>query len=167
VKKKNKKKKKNQSFCFGFHRIFACASFDLQEALSIGQYADVIVLALGIDKTIEHEGQDRTDTALPGLQEPFAQMVLALGKPVVLVLTNGGALAIDNLIDRPNAIVEAFNPCFGAYGLAHALFGFTNKWGKMPYTMYPHDYIQSQVRADHLTLHQRICFKLVFFFRFS
>ncbi len=68
---------------------------------------------LGNDRTQEHETLDRTDTALPGLQEPFAMQVFALGKPVVMVLTNGGALAIDNLMSQPNAIVEAFNPGVG------------------------------------------------------
>ena len=39
--------------------------------------------------------------------------VIALGIPVVLVLTNGGPLAIDQLIAGADAIVEAFNPGFG------------------------------------------------------
>jgi hypothetical protein len=117
-----------------------------QEALDLAQYAEIIVLVLGIDKTIEYEGVDRLDTALPGLQEPFAELVFSLGKPVVIVLINGGALAIDNLIDKSQAIVEAFNPSVnGAFPLAHSLFGYSNKWGKMPFTMYPHDYIKQQV----------------------
>jgi hypothetical protein len=41
-----------------------------------------VVLALGIDKSIEHEGIDRVDTSLPGLQESFAlQVLIALGCP--------------------------------------------------------------------------------------
>jgi hypothetical protein len=114
--------------------------------LDLVQYADIVVLVLGIDKTVEHEAVDRTDTALPGMQEPFARIVMSLGKPVVIILVNGGALAIDTLISDSNAIVEAFNPCLhGANAIASTLFGFSNKWGKMPYTMYPHDYIKQQV----------------------
>jgi hypothetical protein len=58
-------------------------------ALQLGKVADVIVLCLGTDKSVEHEGIDRRDILLPGLQASFAMQVLALGKPVVLVLTNG------------------------------------------------------------------------------
>jgi len=53
-----------------------------------------------------------------------------------MVLTNGGALAIDNLMTQPSAIVEAFNPGVrGALPLARALFGRENRWGKLPITM--------------------------------
>ena len=104
-------------------------------ALTAAKAADVIILALGLDKSIEHEGSDRPNTLLPGLQEEFAAKVYALGKPVVLVLTNGGPLSIDNLVDGAAAIVEAFNPAIGAPMLAKTLFGDANKWGKMPYTV--------------------------------
>ncbi len=109
---------------------------DIPAALAAAAAADIIVLVLGNDRTQEHETLDRVDTALPGLQEPFALNVLALNKPVVMVLTNGGALAIDNLVALPAAIVEAFNPGVGgAVPLAHSLFGLQNRWGKMPVTM--------------------------------
>eukprot|EP01043_Picozoa_sp_COSAG02_P001070 COSAG02_NODE_22_length_53020_cov_16.223125_7_plen_341_part_00 len=125
----------------------------IPHALRLVRAADVVVLALGIDKSIEHEGIDRPDievrcspvtllvashtfsnllntrhNQLPGLQEQFAKAVLALHKPTVLVLTNGGPLAVDELVDDADAIVEAFNPGFGARQLAEALFGVTNSW---------------------------------------
>ena len=59
-------------------------------ALALAKAADVVVLAMGIDKSVEREGIDRHDLRLPGLQESFALQVLALGKPTCLVLTNGG-----------------------------------------------------------------------------
>ena len=102
------------------------------------------VLVLGIDKSIEREGTDRLDTALPALQEKFAHQILALNKPTVLVLTNGGALAIDSLAAAripsagtgpskqvPYAIVEAFNPAaYGGKAIGGSLFGkpWANKW---------------------------------------
>jgi hypothetical protein len=131
-------------------------------ALALAADADVVILALGIDKTIEHEGTDRTDTRLPGLQEAFAHQVLALGKRTVLVLTNGGQLAIDSFLSPsgsqalptgvplPAAIVEAFNPSLtGARGIALHLFGDINRWGKLPYTLYPYDYINQQPMANY------------------
>lgn len=103
-------------------------SSGIEAALKLAKMADVVVLALGIDKTVEHEGIDRKSIELPGLQASFAKAVFALGKATVLVLTNGGPLAIDDLIDGADAIVEAFNPAFGAKQLAEALFGVTNSW---------------------------------------
>ena len=125
----------------------------ISAALALARAAKQVVLVLGIDKTVEHEGRDRTDTALPGLQEDFARQVLALGKPTVLVLVNGGALAIDGLMSRkeaaPYAIVEAFNPNVGgAACLASSLFGRENRWGKLPVTMYPHSFIGQKEMAD-------------------
>lgn len=119
-------------------------------ALELARASEVIVLVLGIDHTIEHEGIDRLDTRLPGQQELLAAKVLALGKPVVLVLCNGGALAIDDLIDGPLAIVEAFNlNVVGSKALALSLFGEHNRWGKLPITMYPHNYIQRQPMTNY------------------
>eukprot|EP00051_Salpingoeca_urceolata_P002175 m.47862 g.47862 ORF g.47862 m.47862 type:complete len:851 (-) comp11951_c0_seq1:94-2646(-) len=119
-------------------------------AVDLAKAADVVVLVLGQDKSIEHEGHDRTDTALPGMQELFANKVLAVGKPTILVLCNGGALAIDNLMTGPAAIVEAFNPSVkGPSALAATLFGSENRWGKLPVTMYPHDYINQQPMTNY------------------
>lgn len=123
-------------------------------ALALAQDSDVIVLVLGNDKSQEHEGIDRSDTALLGRQESFAHSVLALGKPTVLVLTNGGAIAIDSLVSRgssaPYAIVEAFNPSVvGGRALGAALFGKENRWGKLPITLYPHDYIKQQPMTNY------------------
>ena len=132
------------------------ATAGIAAALELARGADVVVLALGIDKSIEKEGTDRDDTALPGLQEPFAKQVLALDKPTVLLLTNGGALAIDNLTSRarnetaPYAIVEAFNPnVLGARAVGAALFGAANRWGKLPITIYPHSFIAEQQMSNY------------------
>jgi len=122
----------------------------IQQALDLVKAADVCVLVLGNSKNQEHEGKDRGDTALPGLQESFAHQVLALGKPVVLILVNGGAIAIDSLVDGPHAIVEAFNPnIVGSIALADSIFGHANRWGKLPITLYPHDYISQQSMINY------------------
>jgi len=82
---------------------------------------------------------------LPGMQPSLVTQVLALNKPTILVLSNGGALAIDDFMQGPSAIVEVFNPAVkGSVALAATLFGQENRFGKLPYTMYPHDYINQQ-----------------------
>lgn len=134
----------------------------IPKAIAAAREADVIVLALGIDKSQEGEGHDRPNIVLPGLQSVFAERVLALRKPIVLVLTNGGPLAIDALVAAtrvdvvgaaaapgPAAIVEAFNPntnCATAVG--RLLFGKDNRWGKLPYTVYPASYAREQDPAN-------------------
>ena len=125
--------------------VTSTSTAGISAALALGKEADVVVLALGNDKSVEHEGHDRSDTALPGIQSDFAKQVLALGKPTVLVLTNGGQIAFDELMDGPAAIIEAFNPSIaGAQALGATIFGTENRWGKLPYTLYPHDYIEQQ-----------------------
>ena len=105
-------------------------------------------------RSIEREGHDRSDTALPGLQSDFAKKVLALGKPTVIVLVSGGPMAIDELVTRKEAagfaITQAFFPSrMGAEALAMSLLGKENRWGKLPITMYPHSYITEQNMTNY------------------
>lgn len=140
-------------------KIAGISPFGIPSAVSVASKADVVILALGIDRSIEHEGcavpitfdvnyflvltntfklsrLDRTAITLPGHQEDLARAIYALKKPTILILTNGGPLAIDDIQDGAGAIVEAFNPGFGTPMLARALFGLENRWGKLPYTVY-------------------------------
>ena len=125
----------------------------VQAAITLAKQSDVLILALGIDRTIEREGIDRTDTKLPGLQSSFALDILRLNKPTIIVLINGGALAIDELLQprkAPYAIIEAFNPnVVGGKPIAAAIFGKENRWGKLPVTMYPHAFLTQKPMTDY------------------
>lgn len=123
----------------------------IPEALALVDGADLVVLVLGIDGSIEHENVDRLDTGPPGLQAAFGAQVLAKGKPVVLVMAGRGILAIDDtaLLGGCAAIVEAFAPGHTAMALAETLFGLHNRWGKMPVTVYPHAYIAEQPMTNY------------------
>ena len=88
---------------------------------------------LGLTKDQEHEGMDRADTLLPGLQETFALQVLAQAgkqtKPVVVVLVNGGSLSVDELIGPAGAVIESFNPIdLGTRAIAESVFGAANRY---------------------------------------
>eukprot|EP00041_Stephanoeca_diplocostata_P031791 m.1000808 g.1000808 ORF g.1000808 m.1000808 type:complete len:580 (-) comp24028_c0_seq12:1391-3130(-) len=120
----------------------------IAEAIAAAQEADVVVLVLGNDRTQEHEGIDRPDITLPGLQEQFALEILGLKKPTVLIMANGGPLAIDSLLPGCGAVVEAFNPAQSTPALAQLLFGRENRWGKLPYTIYPRAYATEQPMAN-------------------
>jgi beta-glucosidase len=77
---------------------------------------------------------------LSSSQEALANAVLRLSKPTLLVLTNGGAISLDGLTEGANAIVEAFDPAHNTRQLASLLFGHANNWGKLPVTIYSHNY---------------------------
>jgi beta-glucosidase len=104
-------------------------------AIALADAAETVVLVLGNDRSTENENLDRPIIDLPGQQQELARRVLALGKPTLLILSNGGAVAIDGLIAGPKAIVEAFSPAQQAPALASLLFGDENRWGHLPYTI--------------------------------
>jgi beta-glucosidase len=82
-------------------------------------------------------GGDRTSIELPRLQERFLKKLHILGKPVVLVLLNGSALAIPWAAEHIPAIVEAWYPGqAGGDALADVLFGDYNPGGRLPITFY-------------------------------
>ena len=82
---------------------------------------------MGLDTNQEHEGYDRTNISLPGYQQNLASQICLLGKPTVLVLVNGGMVAIDQLKDECPAILESYYPGFrGAQAITDVLFGAFN-----------------------------------------
>ena len=88
------------------------------EAIESAKNADVIVAVLGITSELEGEempvseegfkGGDRTSIDLPKPEEDLLEAVAAIGKPVVLVLANGSALAVNWANKHVNAILESW-----------------------------------------------------------
>jgi beta-glucosidase len=120
---------------------------DTQEALVAAQQADAVVLVLGLSPRLEGEemkvpvegfqGGDRLNLNMPRTQEDLMEAVVALGKPVVLVLLNGSALAVNWANEHVPAIVEAWYPGqAGGAALADVLFGDYNPAGRLPVTFY-------------------------------
>jgi beta-glucosidase len=82
-------------------------------------------------------GGDRTDISLPKMQEELLKEVHALGKPVVVVLLSGSALAVNWANDHVPAILEAWYPGQeGGTAIADVLFGDYNPGGRLPVTFY-------------------------------
>ncbi|MCM3905751.1 MAG: glycoside hydrolase family 3 C-terminal domain-containing protein [Pyrinomonadaceae bacterium] len=117
------------------------------DAVSKARQADVIIMVLGIAPSVEGEemevklegfrGGDRTDLSLPKAQEELLKEVHALGKPVVVVLLNGSALAVNWANDQVPAILEAWYPGQeGGTAIADVLFGDYNPGGRLPVTFY-------------------------------
>ena len=121
-----------------------------EEAVSLAAQADAAVMVMGLSQKIEgEEGQeagtpegvvsqgDRSSLDLPGEQEALIQAVAGTGKPVILVLLNGSALAVNWAAEHLPAILEAWYPGqAGGRAVAEALFGDTNPGGRLPITFY-------------------------------
>ncbi|HQE93685.1 MAG TPA: glycoside hydrolase family 3 C-terminal domain-containing protein [Anaerolineae bacterium] len=120
------------------------------EAIAAAEKADVVIAVMGLSQLVEGEesqeegvknGQrstgDRVDLDLPGVQEALLQAVAATGKPLVVVLLNGSAVAVNWAAAHATAIVEAWYPGEeGGTALADVLFGDYNPAGRLPVTFY-------------------------------
>eukprot|EP00656_Telonema_subtile_P011294 TRINITY_DN15564_c0_g1_i1.p1 TRINITY_DN15564_c0_g1~~TRINITY_DN15564_c0_g1_i1.p1 ORF type:complete len:425 (+),score=107.65 TRINITY_DN15564_c0_g1_i1:373-1647(+) len=123
-----------------------------QEAIAAAKKADVIVLAMGIGQSIEGESHDRTDVDLPVVQHQLVAAIRAAcpNTPTAMFLLNGGMVAIEAEKQTVPAILESFYPGFwGGQAIADTLFGDNQHLGgKLPFTIYPVDYINSVKMSD-------------------
>lgn len=105
------------------------------KAMEIARKADVVVVAVGERAMMSGEAAARVEIGLPGVQEELIKGLVALGKPVVVVLMNGRPLAIPEVDRTAPAILEAW--WLGTetgHALADILFGDYNPSGKLPMT---------------------------------
>jgi beta-glucosidase len=116
-------------------------------ALEVAAKADVVVAMMGLSPSLEGEelplkldgfvGGDRTDICLPSCQRRLIKKLATLGKPVVLVLLSGSAVALPWASEHIPAIVEVWYPGqAGGQALADVLFGDYNPGGRLPVTFY-------------------------------
>jgi beta-glucosidase len=119
----------------------------LEEALDAARAADVVVFVGGLTGDVEGEemrvnypgfaGGDRTDLRLPGPQRRLLEALHKTGKPVVLVLTAGSAIAVDWAQTNLPAILMAWYPGQrGGNAVADVLFGAVSPAGRLPVTFY-------------------------------
>ena len=114
--------------------------------MAVARAADLVVAVLGLSPRLEGEegdpdganpAGDRRDLALPGAQPAFLGAILQTGKPVVVVLTGGGAIALPQTVRRPNAVLMAWYPGEeGGNAVADVLFGDVAPSGRLPVTFY-------------------------------
>ena len=106
-----------------------------QAAETTARKADVVIMVLGENADMAGEAASRASLDLPGRQEELLKTVVALGKPVVLVLLNGRPLSINWAAENVPAILEAWEPgSEGGNAIADILFGEANPGGKLPVT---------------------------------
>lgn len=98
---------------------------------------ETVVAVVGINKSIEREGQDRSDIKLPFDQREFLQEIYKLNPNIVVVLVAGSSLAINWVDQHIPAIVNAWYPGeSGGTAVADVLFGDYNPSGRLPLTYY-------------------------------
>ncbi len=117
------------------------------EAVKAAQQSDVIIATVGLSPSLEGEempvklegfsGGDRTSIDLPTVQEDLLKALAATGKPLIVVLQNGSALAVNWAQEHANAILEAWYPGEeGGTAIAETLAGDNNPAGRLPLTFY-------------------------------
>jgi beta-glucosidase len=119
------------------------------DAVAVAKQADVVVAVIGYTREIEGEemggralpegfvGGDRTSIDLPKDEQALLEAVKAAGKPLVVVLMNGSAVAVNWAQQNANAILEAWYPGEeGGTAIAETLSGANNPAGRLPVTFY-------------------------------
>jgi beta-glucosidase len=119
------------------------------EAMAVAEHSDVVVMAMGLDSTIEGEegdagnefgSGDKKGLKLPGLQQELVEKITAIGKPVVLLVLAGSAMDLTWANDNVNAIIHCWYPgARGGKAIAQVLFGEDTPSGKLPLTFYKSD----------------------------
>jgi beta-glucosidase len=119
----------------------------LTAAVTAAQHADVVVAVVGINSKLEGEemkvdvpgfkGGDRTSLNLPEEEAALLGGLKGSGKPLVVVLMNGSALAVNWANDHANAILDAWYAGEeGGTAIAQTLAGVNNPAGRLPVTFY-------------------------------
>ena len=125
----------------------APAQAQLDEAVAAAKQSDIVVAFVGLSPQLEGEempikidgfaGGDRTKIILPAAQQNLLEAVAATGKPVVVVLMSGSAVALPWAHEHAAAILEAWYPGVeGGTAIARTIAGLNNPAGRLPVTFY-------------------------------
>ena len=113
------------------------------EVRAVCEASDVVIAVVGLDATLEGEegdtgneygSGDKPNLNLPGLQPDIIRIAKESGKPVIVVLLAGSAMALSWEDEHVDAILDGFYP--GGAAIAEILFGGANPEGKLPITFY-------------------------------
>ncbi|MCH5264336.1 MAG: glycoside hydrolase family 3 C-terminal domain-containing protein [Lachnospiraceae bacterium] len=118
----------------------------MAEVRAVAEASDVLIACMGLDASLEGEegdegnefaSGDKPNLNLPGLQEELLKVLVESGKPVILVVLSGSALAITYAEENIPAILQGWYPgARGGKAIAEMLFGEHSPEGKLPVTFY-------------------------------
>jgi beta-glucosidase len=113
----------------------SAATSGIDEAVAAAKGADVVVLVAGESEDMTGEAHSRSYVGLPGAQQALFDRLRTTGKPIVVLLMNGRPLAIPQLAEHAQAVLETWY--LGSEmgnAVADVLFGDVNPSGKLPVT---------------------------------
>lgn len=118
----------------------------MSEVKAVADSSDVIIACMGLDASLEGEegdegnefaSGDKPNLNLPGLQEEVLKVLVETGKPIIMVLLSGSALAVNYADEKIPAILQGWYPgARGGKAIAEILFGEFSPEGKLPVTFY-------------------------------
>ncbi|HEY4366330.1 MAG TPA: glycoside hydrolase family 3 N-terminal domain-containing protein [Steroidobacteraceae bacterium] len=102
-------------------------------AVAAAKAADVVLLAIGESERMSGEAESRTEIIVPAPQQALADAVAATGKPIVVLLRNGRALALKGAVRNAQAIlVTWFLGSETGNAVADVVFGDYSPAGRLP-----------------------------------
>lgn len=153
-------------FAAGVDVVTGDGAWGFNGAIDVARKADVVVMFLGSSSkgtfegitnldTVEKESLDRKSLELPGLQSDLVKAVTKhSGNDIVVVLINGGPIAIEDLLENPRVkgIVQAWYPGqAGGQAIVDVLSGQHSPSGRLPVTIYAANYT-SQIKATNMDM---------------
>ncbi|AJP71646.1 glycoside hydrolase family 3 N-terminal domain-containing protein [Sphingomonas hengshuiensis] len=121
----------------------------IEAAVAAARAADVVILAIGEGTRMSGEAQSVTETVVPAPQRALAEAVAATGKPVVVLLKNGRALALDGAVAAaPAILVSWFLGTETGPAIADVLYGAYSPSGRLPVS-FPRASGQAPYHYDH------------------
>lgn len=120
-------------------------------AVAAAQAADVVLLAVGESSNMSGEAQSMTDIRVPAAQRALAEAIAATGKPVVVLLRHGRALALSGAIaDAPAILATWFLGSEMGNAVADVVFGEVNPSGRLAVS-FPNESGQQPYFYNHRT----------------
>jgi beta-D-xylosidase 4 len=124
--------------------VTSSSTANFAQAIDLASKADVAILHVGIDNSVEAEGRDRVEISFPGAQEQLIQKVADSQKKTIVIVHGGSSLDLSVAMNHPNvvAILYALYPGEeGGNAIASVLSGAYNPSGRLPFTVYSKTFV--------------------------
>lgn len=132
--------------CHTTHDDGNWSGYPVREALIAAKMADVVILCMGLNPSIEGEegdtfngdaAGDKKDLELPATQKKLYEAVMALKKPTIFINVSGSAVALCDQNENCDAVLQCFYPgAQGGNAVADVLLGKYSPSGRLPVTFY-------------------------------